>query len=197
MSSDVSFQNLEPTDRELLKAMAEKHQWALAQLYDRYSGILYALTLKILEDPASAQEALHDVFLIAWHKAASYDHTRGQVSAWLIALCRNLAIDRYRIKMRLVSRRVELEQAEALLSNISNPEAETLAAEDSYFLRIALEKLPCEQRQMIELAYFRGMSQQEIATVTHTPIGTVKTRIRQAIKRLRDSLSSGVSNVPI
>ncbi len=195
MPSDVSAQPPEPTDAQLLAAMAEKKQWALAKLYDRYAGALYRLALKILEEPALAQDALHDAFLIAWHKAAMYNETRGNVSAWLIVLCRNLSIDRYRVKMNLASRRVEIESAdELLLQGGANPESEAMASEDGRLIRIALEKLPNEQKQVIELAYFRGMSQQEIAEATKTPLGTVKTRTRQAMKKLRESLSSTHQN---
>ena len=169
--------------------MANQQQWALAKLYDRHAGLLYRLALKILEDPAQAQDALHDAFLIAWHKAAMYDEKRGNVAAWLIVLCRNLSIDRYRVKMNLASRRVDLEGTEdLLLQSGADPAMDAVAAEDGRLLRNALEKLPSEQKQVIELAYFRGMSQQEIAEATGTPLGTVKTRTRQALKKLRESL---------
>lgn len=189
MPSDVSAQTPEPTDAQLLAAMTEKKQWALAELYDRHAAVLYRLALKILEDPAQAQDVLHDAFLIAWHKAALYNEKRGNACAWLIVLCRNLAIDRYRVKMNLASRRAELESADDLLQPAAdNPESDAMASEDGRLIRLALEKLPSEQRQVIELAYFRGLSQQEIAAATSTPLGTVKTRTRQAMKKLRDSL---------
>ena len=195
MSSDRSAQTPEPTDAQLLAAMAEKKQWALAKLYDRHAEVLYRLALKILEEPASAQDALHDAFLIAWHKAAMYDEKRGNVRAWLIVLCRNLAIDRYRVKMNLASRRMEIESADELLIQSGlDPESEALASEDGRLIRVALEKLPKEQKHVIELAYFRGMSQQEIAEATKTPLGTVKTRTRQAMKKLRDSLGPTRTN---
>lgn len=199
MPSDSSPTKPELADAQLLAAMAEKQQWALAELYDRHAGVLYRLALKILEEPALAQDVLHDAFLIAWHKAALYDETRGNVRAWLIVLCRNLAIDRYRVKMNLASRRVVMENAEELLLQAeANPEKDAITSEDGRLISLALNKLPKEQREVIELAYFRGMSQQEIADATGTPLGTVKTRTRQALQKLRESLSqthSGAANV--
>jgi len=191
MSSDLSPQSSELTDAQLLVAMREKKQWALAKLYDRYAGVLYRLALKILENQALAEDVLHDAFLIAWHKAALYNEQRGNVSAWLVVLCRNLAIDRYRVKMNLASRRVEMENPDdLLLQGGGDPESDALTSEDGRLIHLALEKLPKEQREVIELAYYRGMSQQEIAQATNTPLGTVKTRTRQAMKKLRESLSS-------
>jgi RNA polymerase sigma-70 factor (ECF subfamily) len=189
MSSDRSQENPDLTDAQLLAAMAQKKQWALAKLYDRYAGVLYRLALKILENQELAEDVLHDAFLIAWHKAALYNEQRGNVSAWLVVLCRNLAIDRYRVKMNLASRRLEMENTdELLLQGGGDPESDALASEEGRLIRLALEKLPREQKEVIELAYYRGMSQQEIAQATNTPLGTVKTRTRQAMKKLRESL---------
>lgn len=190
MSSDLPAQTPDLTDAQLLAAMTEKKQWALAALYDRHAGALYRLALKILEDAALAQDVLHDAFLIAWHKAALYDETRGKVGTWLSVLCRNLSIDRYRVKMNLASRRVEIENAdELILQGGADPESDAVASEDGRLIRLAIDKLSTDQREVIELAYFRGMSQQEIAEATNTPLGTVKTRTRQAMKKLRESLS--------
>ena len=151
--------------------------------------MLYSLALKILSDSGPAQDVVHEVFLAAWRKAALYNETRGNVATWLVVLCRNLAIDHYRAKMRLASRRVELEAAaEHLISMEADPAAAALISEDVRQLREALVKLPPDQKQVIEMAYFQGMSQSEIAAATQTPLGTVKTRTRQALLKLRDAL---------
>lgn len=177
------------SDTELLAAVAEMQEWALAELYDRYSTVLYTLAFKILGDAAPAQDVLQETFLTAWRKASLYDQKRGNVGAWLIVLCRNLAIDHYRAKMRLASRRVELESAGELLTETSaDPASAVLMQEDGRVLRQALAQLPPEQRQVIEMAYFQGMSQTEIAAATNAPLGTVKTRTRQAMFKLRDFL---------
>jgi len=169
--------------------MAQKQDWALATLYDRYATVLYSLALKILNDNVPAQDVVHEAFLTAWRKAGMYSESRGNVATWLIVLCRNLAIDQYRAKMRLASRRVELDVAmEYLASMEDDPAVRAVATDDVRHLREALMKLPAEQKQMIEMAYFQGMSQTEIAAATKTPLGTVKTRTRQALLKLREVL---------
>ncbi|MDZ7343246.1 MAG: sigma-70 family RNA polymerase sigma factor [candidate division KSB1 bacterium] len=178
-----------PSDAELLAAITEKKEWALAALYDRYATVLYSLALKILSESEPAQDVVQETFLTVWRKAALYKENRGSVSTWLIVLCRNLAIDQYRSKMRLASRQIELEAAsQNLLALEANPADAAAAAEDGRQLREALRQLSTEQRQMIEMAYFHGMSQSEIAAATQTPLGTVKTRTRQALLKLRDAL---------
>jgi RNA polymerase sigma-70 factor (ECF subfamily) len=177
------------SDAELLAAMAEKKEWALAALYDRYATVLYSLALKILNASEPARDVVHEAFLTAWRKAAMYNQKRGNVATWLIVLCRNLAIDQYRAQMRLASRRVELDAAsEWLMATENDPAAATIAADDGQRLQAALHQLPPEQKQVIEMAYFQGMSQAEIAAATQTPLGTVKTRARQAMLKLRESL---------
>ncbi len=177
------------SDAALLDAIVQKQESALAELYDRYSSVLYTLALKVLGEPTLAQDVLQETFLTAWRKAALYNQKRGNVGTWLIVLCRNLAIDHYRAKMRLASRHVELEAVgEALIEQSDDPATVALAREDGRLLRIALEQLPAEQRHVIELAYFQGLSQTEIAEATHAPLGTVKTRTRQAMFKLRDFL---------
>ncbi len=177
------------TDAELLAAIAQRQDWALAELYDRYATVLYSLAIKILGNTAPAQDVLQEAFLTAWRKADLYNQKRGNVGTWLIVLCRNLAIDHYRVKMRLASRHVELESAaELLVAQSDDPAHSAMAVEDGRLLRLALMQLPPEQKQVIEMAYFQGMSQSEIAEATGTPLGTVKTRTRQAMMKLRDHL---------
>jgi len=177
------------TDAELMQAMADRQPWALAELYDRYATVLYSLAYKILGDAAPAQDVVQEAFLAAWRKADLYNQRRGVVGTWLTVMCRNLAIDHYRAKMRLASRKVELDKiGDFLMEHGDDPADTAIAAEDGKMLRLALEQLPPEQKHVIELAYFRGMSQSEIAAATNTPLGTVKTRIRQAMMKLRDQL---------
>ncbi len=183
------------TDAELLTAMAQRQDWALAELYDRYSTVLYSLAMKILGDAAPAQDVLQETFLTAWRKAELYNQKRGNVGTWLIVLCRNLAIDHYRAKMRLASRRVALEAAaDVLMAQSDDPANTAMAMEDGRLLRQALMQLPPEQKQVIEMAYFQGLSQSEIAEATSTPLGTVKTRTRQAMMKLREHLQQAGKN---
>jgi RNA polymerase sigma-70 factor (ECF subfamily) len=187
-----------PSDAELLAAMAEKKEWALATLYDRYAATLYSLAKKILGDSGPAQDVVHEAFLTAWRKAVLYNQKRGNVATWLIVLCRNLAIDQYRAKMRLASRTVELETASEWLTTTENdPATAAIAAEDGRRIQEALRELPLEQKQVIEMAYFQGMSQSEIAAATQTPLGTVKTRTRQAMTKLRECLASARYGVEV
>ncbi|KAA0227270.1 sigma-70 family RNA polymerase sigma factor [candidate division KSB1 bacterium] len=180
---------LRRSDDELLGAMAQREQQALAELYDRYATVLYTLALKIVGNASTAQDVVQEAFLTAWRKAALYSQKRGNVRTWLIVLCRNLAIDHYRAKMRLASRRVEMESVgEILIEHDQSPAEAAVAREDGRLLQQALEQLPREQRDVIELAYFRGLSQSEIAEETNTPLGTVKTRTRQAMMKLRGYL---------
>ena len=183
------------TDAELLAAMAQRHDWALAELYDRYATVLYSLAMKILGEAAPAQDVLQEAFLTAWRKAELYNQKRGNVGTWLIVLCRNLAIDHYRAKMRLASRHVDLEAAgDALVAESDDPATVAMAREDGRLLRQALQQLPPEQKQVIEMAYFNGLSQSEIAEATGTPLGTVKTRTRQAMMKLRECLQQAGKN---
>lgn len=190
-ATNASAQATTPSDAELLAAVAQKQEWALAALYDRYATVLYSLALKILSDNGPAQDVVHEAFLTAWRKAALYNKTRGNVATWLIVLCRNLAIDQYRTKMRLASRRVAFETAsEYLTSAEDDPALAAIAADEVRLLREALAKLPAEQKQVLEMAYFQGMSQVEIAAAIKAPLGTIKTRTRQALMKLRDALGS-------
>lgn len=187
-ATNSSMRAATPSDAELLAAMAQKQDWALAALYERYASVLYSLALKILSASEPAQDVVHEAFLTAWRKAALYTSSRGNVATWLIVLCRNLAIDQYRAKMRLASRRVELDAATQYLISTDDPAMEAVATDEVRHLREALVKLPPEQKQVIEMAYFQGMSQTEIATATQIPLGTVKTRTRQAMLKLREAL---------
>lgn len=188
-ATGVGQDALRRSDDELLGAMAQREQQALAELYDRYAAVLYTLALKILGNASTAQDVVQEAFLTAWRKAALYSQKRGNVRTWLIVLCRNLAIDHYRAKMRQASRRVELETiGEVLIEHDQSPADAAVTEEDGRLLQQALEQLPREQRDVIELAYFRGLSQSEIAEATNTPLGTVKTRTRQAMMKLRGYL---------
>jgi RNA polymerase sigma-70 factor (ECF subfamily) len=159
---------------------------ALALLYDRYAKLLYSLALRILEDSAEAEEIVQDVFSQAWAQASRYDAARAPVVAWLLMMARSRAIDRRR------ARHAVPVTGDGALSEVRDakpaPEAQVLAADDVRRLRRALEELPLAQRLAIELAYYGGMTQSEIAAKLEQPIGTVKTRIRLGLRRLREAL---------
>jgi RNA polymerase sigma-70 factor (ECF subfamily) len=162
----------------LIGQVAAGDQQALSRLYDRYSGLVNGLALRILRDAADAEDVVQDVFVQAWRQADRFDPTRGSPEAWICTLARTRALDRLR---RRVSRREE--PAEAAPGTTATPRnVEVLA------VRQALEDLSVNQRRALELAYYEGLTQSEIAERLGEPLGTIKTRIRTAMIRLRDAL---------
>ena len=179
------------TDVELVTRMASKDQQALAALYDRYAGPVYALALRILGAASDAEEVLQDVFAQAWDQAPRYDPQRGVVAGWLLNMARSRAIDRLRARaVRSPGRGAPASapSAEALAATTS-PERDMLLAERARAVRRALDGLTTLQRVAIELAYFEGLSQSEIAARLEQPLGTIKTRIRLGMLKLRGALT--------
>jgi len=158
---------------------------ALEELYDRHSGLLYSAALRILGRAADAEEVLQEAWLQAWNRAESYDVARGAVVAWLLTLLRSRAIDR--VRSRASRQRVEQAVAEAPPPQaVVEPPAVAAQRELQERVTSALEELAPQQRQVLELAYFGGLSQSEIASRLGAPLGTVKSWTRQALMRLRD-----------
>jgi RNA polymerase sigma-70 factor, ECF subfamily len=172
--------------------IAAGNSTALAKLYDRCASQVNGLALRILRDPAIAEEVTGDVFMQVWRGAHRFDAQRGSPTAWLLTLTRSRAIDRLRT---LTSRRREshplpAEYAAKAEAHEPNPEEASTNAEKSQIIRRALGCLSMDQRRVVELAYFEGLSHAEIAEFTGEPLGTVKTRIRIGMGRLREELSS-------
>jgi RNA polymerase sigma-70 factor (ECF subfamily) len=161
---------------------------ALSTLYDRYSAMLFGMLMRILRDPQVAEEVLQDLFLQLWRNAAQFDAARGSLPAWLMVSGRNRAISRLRGRRdREVMEEQEGDYANTFVSG-QNIEDEAVRAQLARNVSVALGKLPVEQRQAVELAYFEGMTQSEIATQTGIPLGTVKTRVRTGMQSLRQTL---------
>ena len=177
---------------ELVARMARRDEEALSLLYDRYQRLLFSLAHRIVRDRAEAEEVLGDVFFQAWRSAATFDPGRGSVTAWLVTLCRARSIDRFRRQARrqegLAGLAAEPSPA-AVAPAAARESSDSLESEDRR-LRItaALGDLSAEQRGVLELAYFGGLSHSEIASRLGQPLGTVKTRIRQALIQLRETL---------
>lgn len=174
----------------LLAAMAQGDKTALGSLYDQLSGPLYSLAHRMLGDAGEAQDLLQDIFLQAWRTAASYETGRGSVFAWLATLTRNRAIDRIRMRQRraalLAGAAPELQPAAPAGDSDS---ADTLwLREKAAAVRAAVADLAPDQQQAIELAFFSGLTQQEIAARLNEPLGTIKARIRRGLLRLKDRL---------
>ena len=178
-------------DLELVRRMAAGDESALGTLYDRYSPLLHAVALRIVGDPDDAEEVLEDAFWQAWRQAGRYEQARGGLSTWLVMIARSRAVDRVRARRRVREERWE-EMPPATVETQGDPAASPFDHAESDELRRmvgrAVATLPPEQRQTVELAYFRGMSQTEIAEATGQPLGTVKTRARLALQKLRDAL---------
>lgn len=180
----------ERTDINLLQGMARGDRAAFTELYDRFSRPLYVTALRILNDAREAEDVLQDVFLTLWGKSAAFSAERGSAFAWAVTLARNRAIDRVRMRRR---RGELLEQSAADLADGASSAdcADALVfKEKAQQVRAALAALPSEQKQAVELAFFSGLTQQQIAEQLRQPLGTVKARIRRGLLKLRDVLSS-------
>jgi len=180
--------SMEPDpDAELVAALAHGDRRALAALYDKYSTFLMSLALRVVRDRREAEDLLHDVFLEAWKSAVDYDPTRGRVRTWLAIRMRSRALDRQ--KSARVSRQASGPEGEAVLER-QTADVAVDAGPDQQRVRRALVGLSPDQRQVIELAYFEGLSCSEIASAIRVPIGTVKSRMAAALTRLRNALNA-------
>ncbi len=178
-------------DAELMRRMGRSDREAFAQLYDRFSRPLYATALRILNSAADAEDVVQDVFLALWEKAADFDASRGSAFAWAVTLTRNRAIDRVRMRQRRSELLATTTDEDAGLqpgdAGPSSPE-ELVFREQAGVVRAAVAALPAEQQRAVELAFFGGLTQQEIAAKLSEPLGTVKARIRRGLLRLRETL---------
>jgi RNA polymerase sigma-70 factor (ECF subfamily) len=157
---------------------------ALAGLYDRYAGLAYGVAIRVLGDPARAEDAVQDAFMNVWKNAASFDAERGSLRAWLLTAVRNRCIDHLRRRGAREQREAELQPDAAYAQSPSDPWREVALSLERTAVRDAMASLPAEQRQVVELAYFGGYSQTEIAGMTRVPLGTVKGRIRLALEKM-------------
>lgn len=173
----------------LIDRMAEGDQAALAEFYDSTSRLIYGLTLRVLGDVSTAEEVLLDVYTQVWRQASSYDGSRGAPLAWLTTIGRTRAIDRLRSGWQDRSRKESLETLTEAVAEGGSPEDASVDAERQRFVRQALAALSPEQRQVIELAYYSGLSHSEIAAKLDQPLGTVKTRTRLGMMKLREALA--------
>ncbi len=173
----------------LIKRVAEGDQSALAALYDATNRVVFGLVLRILNDRSTAEEVLLDVYTQVWRQAALYDRKRGAPLAWLMTIARSRAIDRFRSGRLDQQSRESLDDLGHLRSNSLSPEENTALSERQRLVRAALNALSVEQREVIELAYYSGLSHSEIALRLGQPLGTVKTRTRLGMIKLREALT--------
>lgn len=180
MTSDLQ------ADRALIARIEGRDSDALGLLYDRHASRLLGVAQRILGDTGEAEEVLQEVFLWVWKSAASFDSVRGSVIAWLLVATRSRAIDRLRTRGPAV--RAGLRAVETVPDTASNEDVEADSASRQWegFCRSAIAELPPDQRLALELAYFSGLTHQEISDKTSAPLGTVKTRVRLGLMKLRE-----------
>ena len=175
---------MEPSDQELIAGIASRDQGAFAALYDRHAPKILSLLVRWLRDRGDADDVLQDAFWHAWSHAEQYDETRGPLAGWLVQIARSRATDLMRRRGRSGAFPVNGE-----LKEMFDASARIIWDEGAMRLRSALDALPDEQRGTILLAYFAGLTHDEIARWQQAPLGTVKTRIRLGMRRLSDMLA--------
>ncbi len=186
----------ERSDNELMLNISRGDADALAALYDRYASQALAVGIRVLRDRGQAEDVVQDAFLSAWRRASTFDGSRGSVGAWLMSITRNAAIDRQRGRFRHQAGEVDIEDVAWRLSTPDVWDA-VAGSLDRDRVRAALTELPPEQRETLEMAYWGGMTQQEIATATSTPIGTVKSRARLGMRRLEKVFRADGLHTPV
>lgn len=192
MPADVPSAELEV---DLLRRIAGGDEVALGTLYDRRSGVVHALVLQLVGDADEAEDVVEEVFWQAWRQAGRYEASRGSVATWLVTIARSRALDRLRaVRRRREDRLPESEgegvgQLDALLGEYGDTAHRAEHSDVATMVASALSELPMEQREALDLAYFGGLSQSEIALRLGQPLGTVKTRTRLGLQKLREKLS--------
>lgn len=179
------------SDEELIRRVAHLDSAAFATLYDRHNGAAFSLARRIL-GPSGSEDAVQEAFMNLWRSARRFDGRRGSVRVWLLGMVRNRSIDAVRSRTVRDRRRAGVEVIEDRFPTRASTEEQVIAAERSAAARAALEALPAEQRQVLELAYYGGWTQAEIAERLGLPVGTVKGRTRLGLDKLRASLHASV-----
>ncbi len=180
-------------DLAVLAAISAGDTHALEALYDRYAAVIHRMAMRILKNHEQAEEIVQEVFWRVWRRSASFERERGRVAQWLFGITHNLCIDELR-RMRSRPSQVYEDVDHPVIQQLADEHADIPAAawasEQRQVLIRALRDLPTAQRQVIELAYFGGMSHQEIATQLNSPLGTIKTRVRLGLQKLGSLLTS-------
>jgi RNA polymerase sigma-70 factor (ECF subfamily) len=178
-------------DRRLLVRVKNGDQAAFAELYDRYSPLVFSLVVRIVKETAEAEDVLQEIFFTIWNKATLFNEEKGSVYTWIVTIARRKAIDRLRSK-ELVNRgeRMDEELVGAIpdAAYMANPLNAAIGTEYEAMLRSAMELLSDQQRTVIELSYYEGYTQEQISKRLNLPLGTVKTRMRQGLMKLRENL---------
>ena len=177
--------NQEVNDAALVLALRSGKQEAMAQLYDRYSSVVYAVALRVLGDTGAAEDVLQEIFMQLWRNPGAFDSSRGNLAPWLAVIARNRAVDVLR------KRRPQTDLEDVTLSVSPDLASEAYRGRIAEKVRSALKQMPEAQRSALEMAYFEGYSHSEIASKTGEPLGTIKTRIRNGLMQLRKAVEVG------
>jgi RNA polymerase sigma-70 factor (ECF subfamily) len=180
-----------PSDEELMEGVRRQDPEALSQLYDRYSGILKALAMRIVHNEAESEDLLQEIYMDIWNHSQNYVQERGKALGWMVTLTRRRSIDRLRKRLSYarVEERLQREtEQQPGAWNHHSVDDDLEASDMRAVLTKIMERLPLAQREAIELAYFKGMSQREIAAHTGIPLGTIKTRLELGLKKISDGL---------
>ena len=174
-----------PTDTELILLVARNESWALAEIYNRYARLVFSLALRILNDRSAAEECVQEVFVKVWRRARDYRAERGKFSSWLTGITHHHAIDELRRRRVRPSAAGDESAAAEVMDDGPAPMDRAVQSMERRRIVDALTAIPVEQRRAIELAYFEGFTQQEIADKLGEPLGTIKTRMRLGMQKLK------------
>lgn len=183
-------------EKKLMKRIKARDPKALEQIYDLYKALLFGMILSIVKNREEAEDVLQEVFLKIWEKAGTFDEERGHVYSWIIRLSRNKAIDRIRSKGYKMQQKASVRIDESRFTpedNESDPLETTIFSDRADLVKKALEEIPEAQREVITIAYYRGMTQSEIADYLDLPLGTIKTRTRMGMIKLKKILEDFIS----
>src|SRR6266542_3280798 len=187
MSDDLVATDQAGEDRRLMSRVAGGDADALGELYDRYGRVLFGVIYRMLGSPESAEEVAQNAFHSVWRQAAAYRPERGSVRTWLLAIARNAAIDWRRSSRNRMDRETVIDESFSLVDDL-RVEDRVIASARAERVRAAVASLPREQREVLSLAFWSGLSQTEIAKRTGAHLGTVKSRVRLGMERLREWL---------
>lgn len=195
---ETSVSRSEWSDDALMVAVTARDELAFSVIYDRYIDLVYSTSLRVLADAQLAEDAAQDVFVRIWRRPESFVAERGRFLSWLMSVTRNRSVDELRARGRRNRREApSADDSGELLASVPGHESDDPARhaqlhEEQALVRRALVNLPTDQKRALELAYFGGLTQQEIAATLHEPLGTIKTRIRLGMQKLRRALEDQV-----
>ncbi len=181
------------TDAQLVEKLHARDADAIAVAYDRYGQLAYSLFVRVTRDQSAAEDLVQELFLRVWNKGRDFDPSKGSLGVWILSIARNMAIDHVRsAQARFQTRMRPIEQTDQVSFSYKPKEPES-AIDSARAVRLAFSELNSNQRRVLEMAYFEGFSQSEIAAQLKEPLGTVKSWMRSAMGRLRTAVKAGVT----